>query len=230
MEPRRYRLSNLILYASVACLCAFGLISIVTAETVPHKSDERFNSQQISGVHIFYVVDPDSKRYDWIKEHEKTFNSALTELLAHKGYEVDAIEPMSYVKARKTLGSTRSFPLKDENYSQWLAALDLQKHISAVIVVYIQFQHYYGGIKVEWLSELSIEYCIISTASGMKLLCSDLHTFINTEKGIRTYGGNAPVIYREKDNVPFTLKPKKNTPSFVKDSIATSFMNLPSKD
>ena len=138
---------------------------------------------------------------------------------------------MSYVKARKTLGSTRSFPFQDENYSQWVATLELQKHISAVIVVYIQFQHYYGGIKVEWLSEVSIEYCIVSTTDGMKLLCSDHQTFTNTEKGERTYGGgNDSVIYRGKDNVPFTLKPKKSTPSFVRESIDESFKNLPSTD
>ena len=176
------------------------------------------------------VVDPDSKRYEWKKKHEKIFNNTLTEHLNQKRYKVDAIESMSYVKARKTLGSTRSFPFQDENYSQWIATLDLQKHISAVIVVYIQFQHYYGGTKVEWLSELSIEYCIISTAGGMKLLCSDHQTYINTEKGEKTYGENASVIYRGKDNVPFTLKPKKDTPYFVRDSIDESFKNLPSTD
>lgn len=230
MKPRSFRLLKNILYTSPVYLYALTIVSIAAAQTVPHKPDERFNSQKMSDFHVMVVVDPDSKRYEWKKNHEKIFNSALTEVLNQKGYGVESIEDMSYIKSRKTLGSTRRFPFQDENYSQWLTTLDLKKSISAVLVTYIQFQHYYGGIKVDWLSEVSIEYCLVSTTSGTKLLCSDQLTFINTEKVESTYGGKTPGIYGRTGKNPFRLIPKKDTPSFIRESLHEVFKNLPSTE
>jgi len=205
-------------------------VSTVAADTVPQKADERFNSQKINTFRVYVVVDPDSKGYEWKKKHGTIFNNALTDHLKQKGYEVESIDNMSYIKARSILGSTRGFPFEDDNYSQWSATLDLQKDLSAVIVTYIQFHHYYGGAKVEWLSEISIEYCIISATSGIKLLCSDHQTFINTEKGDGSYGGTTSVLYRGTDNRPVSLNPKKDTHSFLSESVDKIFENLPSTE
>lgn len=54
-------MSNIILYASLVGLYAFGVMSIVAADTVPQKADERFNSQEINSYRVYVVVDPDSK-------------------------------------------------------------------------------------------------------------------------------------------------------------------------
>jgi hypothetical protein len=230
MKSRGFWLSIFVLCTSLVCLHAFGVGSVVGADTVPQKADERFNSQEIKSVRVYVVVDPDSKGYEWKKKHGAVFNKALSDHLIQKGYKVESIDNMSYIKARSILGSTRRFPFEDENYSQWLATLDLQKDLSAVMVTYIQFHHYYGGAKVEWLSEISIEYCLISAASGMKLLCSDHQTFMNTEKNEGSYGGTASVIYRGRNKRPVRLNPKTHTHSFIKESVDKVFENLPNTE
>ena len=81
MESRGYRWLNIILYASLVCLYVFGLVSIVAADTVPQKADERFNSQDINSFRVYVVVDPDSKGYEWKKKHGTVFNNAVTDHL-----------------------------------------------------------------------------------------------------------------------------------------------------
>jgi hypothetical protein len=209
--------------------CVFALALMVACGTAPIEPDEGFNSKDINRLRLYVVVDPDSKRDTWKKKYGTGFNSAVADHLRQKGYEVEHIYQMGYTKARGIFGSTLRFPHIDEDYGPWLASIALEKDISAVIIMYIQFQHYYSGVKTDWLSEMSLGYCIISAARGRKLICSDFQTFSNTEKGKRTYVGTTS--FKEDGTVryPFDLHRKKDTQSFIKESVDAILKNLPSK-